>query len=191
MSKRKPQQRPKARIPSFAGEVVRTILFVLVVTVLFDMAIPRSLVEGRSMEETFHDDDRLIVSRLNYLFSAPNRGEIVVFNSVDPQEKGVMLIKRIIALPGETVRFQNQQLFINDVLVEEPYIKEQCSTFRCPDKEWKLSDKEYFVMGDNRNNSHDSRAFNAIPIDHIVGEVIVRYWPPQAWGIVKSIDFPE
>lgn len=191
MQKPKPQAKPRLRTSSFLGEVLRTILFVVVVTVLFDMAIPRSLVDGRSMQPTFEDGERLIVSRVHYLVGMPERGDIIVFNSMNPTEfeQGIMLIKRVIGLPGESVEFRDQQVYIDGVLLEEPYIKEACQEYRCPDEVIELGAGEYFVMGDNRNNSQDSRRFGAVPFDHIVGRVIFRYWPIPRIGVLSHHDY--
>ena len=190
MDKHKPQFRPKLRLPGFFDELVRTIIFVVIVTVLFDMAIPRSLVDGRSMQPTFEDAERLIVSRLHYLVTPPERGDIIVFNSVDAYDPDVMLIKRVIGLPGDHIEFHERQLYVNDVLVDEPYIKEACNS-RCSDDEWFLGTDEYFVMGDNRNNSSDSRRFGAVPISHIVGRVVFRYWPMNRVGLIKHQNYSE
>ena len=191
MDKIKPQARPRLSMPGILDEVVRTIIFILVVTVLFDMAVPRSLVDGRSMQPTFEDAERLIVSRVHYLVTEPDRGDIVVFNSVNPSEPDVMLIKRVIGLPGDIVRFRNQQVFINGIQINEPYILEACSQSRCPDsaEEIVLGADEYYVMGDNRNNSQDSRRLGPIPIDHIVGRVVFRYWPPERIGVIAHQNY--
>ena len=180
--------RPRLKTPGFVLEIVSTVLFVISVTVLFDLAIPRSLVDGHSMEPTFHGDDRLVVSRLHYLLGEPARGDIVVFNSLVPSEaaRGIMLIKRVVGLPGETVELRDQQVRINGELLDEPYIKEACRISRCSDESWTLGEDQYFVMGDNRNNSRDSRRFNAVPIQKIVGQVIFRYFPLGAIGIIPN-----
>ncbi len=176
--------RPKLKLPGIGWEVVSTLIFVIAVTVLFDLAIPRSLVDGHSMEPTFFGDDRLVVSRVNYLFGRPERGDIVVFNSLDEREaaQGIMLIKRVVGLPSETVTIRDATMFVNGVEFDEPYIKEACLPSDCRDNEWVLGENEYFVMGDNRNASKDSRRFGPVNIDHIVGEVIFRYWPLQTFG---------
>lgn len=189
MNKPKPQVRPRLRLPGIMDEIIRTVIFIVIVTVFFDMAVPRSLVDGRSMQPTFEDSERLIVSRLHYFVTLPDRGDIIVFNSVDPNDPDVMLIKRVVGLPGETVTFINQNVYINGVLLDEPYIKEACSEFRCPDNEIILGAEEYFVMGDNRNNSQDSRRLGAIPINHIVGRVVFRYWPPERVGLIEHQNY--
>jgi len=178
--------RPNLATPSSIKEIVVTVIFVIAVTALFDLAIPRSLVDGQSMEPTFQDADRLVISRLNYLIDRPQYGDIVVFNAVDPRdaERGIMLIKRVIGLPEDTVEIRNQQVLVNGVMIEEPYIYEACSVFKCQDETWNLGEDEYFVMGDNRNHSNDSRVFNAVPFDHIIGQVILRYWPLSSVGII-------
>lgn len=175
--------RPSLNTSGWFGELIRTAVFVLVVTVLFDLAIPRSLVDGRSMEPTFEDAERLVVSRLHYLFGQPARGNIVVFNSVE-RPNGDMLIKRIIGLPGETVEIRDSRVYINGAVLDEPYIKELCIPARCQDAVWELGPDEYFVMGDNRNGSSDSRKFGPVPADHLVGEVVFRYWPLHRFGLV-------
>jgi signal peptidase I len=193
-AKIKPQVRPKLRRPGLIDEIIRTVIFVVVVTVLFDMAIPRSLVEGNSMQPTFEGDpqsgqwrDRLIVSRIHYLVSRPHRGDIIVFNSLDTSDPDTMLIKRVIGEPGDTVEWRDHQLYINGVLVEEDYINEPCTS--CDNKTLELQPDEYFVMGDNRNHSRDSRAFGPVPIDHIVGRVIFRYWPLPRIGIIQGLAY--
>lgn len=180
--------RPTLKTPGFVVEIISTLAFVIAVTVLFDLAIPRSLVDGHSMEPTFYGEDRLVVSRVHYLLGAPQRGDIVVFNSLVPSEaaRGVMLIKRVIGMPGDTVELIDQQVHINGEPLDEPYIKEACRLSRCPDEQWTLDASQYFVMGDNRNNSRDSRRFDAVPLQNIVGQVIFRYYPLNAIGIIPN-----
>ena len=182
--------RPRLKMSGFFMEIVSTVIFVVAVTVLFDLAIPRSLVDGHSMEPTFYGHDRLVVSRVHYLLGAPQRGDIVVFNSLDPgeAERGIMLIKRVVGAPGEVVELRDQQVYVNGDQLKEPYTLEPCriSNRRCSDKTWELGEDEYFVMGDNRNNSKDSRVFNAVPLEKIVGQVIFRYFPLDSIGIIPN-----
>ena len=183
-----PKSRPRLKRPGFLMEIIQTIIFVVVVTVLFDMAIPRSLVDGRSMQPTFADRERLIVSRLHYLARLPQRGEVVVFNSLEDASNQDMLIKRVIGLPGETVSFVNGDVTIGGQRIDEPYIQEPCG-FSCRDRTWELGANEYFVMGDNRNHSRDSRSFGAVPLDHVVGRVVFRYYPIMDIGIIPTPNY--
>ena len=182
--------RPRLKIPSLLMEAVSTVIFIIAVTVLFDLAIPRSLVDGSSMEPTFYGDDRLVVSRVHYLLGEPQRGDILVFNAVveEEAEQGVMLIKRVIGLPGETVELREQVVYINGEALDEPYINEPCRIMRCTDTDdpWKLAENEYFMMGDNRNNSRDSRRFGPVPLNKIVGQVVFRYWPIASIGLIGN-----
>ncbi|MFQ3646218.1 MAG: signal peptidase I [Anaerolineae bacterium] len=186
---RKDRLRPRLARPGFWGELVRTVVFVFVVTVLFDMVIPRSLVEGRSMQPTFETNDRLIVSRLHYMLGRPQRGDIVVFNSINPREPTTMLIKRVIGLPGETVSFVDNQVYINGVRLSEPYVANVCT--RCVQEPVTLGPDEYYVLGDNRPNSVDSRSFGVITIRDIVGEAVFRYWPPAKFGLIMGHAYSE
>ncbi|MCB9459314.1 MAG: signal peptidase I [Anaerolineaceae bacterium] len=183
-----PHNRPRLRISGFWTETLRTIVLVMVVTVLFDMAIPRSLVEGRSMEPSFQDGNRLIISRINYLLGQPDYGDVIVFNSMRESEVGIMLIKRVIGLPGDTVEIRNLHVYVNDQLVNDDYTQEECGAFSCTDRIVTLGPNEYFVMGDNRNHSTDSRSFGPVTRDHIVGQVLFRYWPLEEFGIIQPIE---
>jgi signal peptidase I len=179
--------RPRLRVPGVVQEIARMVVFLLMVIVLSDLAIPRALVNGPSMEPTFFTDERLIISRMHYLVDEPHAGDIVVFNSLNPREVGVRLIKRVIGVPGDAVGLQGGQVIVNGVQLDEPYLLEACNLQRCRDQEWDLGPDEYFVMGDNRNHSNDSRAFGPVPVSHIVGQVVLRYWPLQASGVIGSV----
>ena len=94
----------------------------------------------------------------------------------------------------QTIEFRNQQVYVNGELLHEPYIKEPCNPAHCPDAVYQLAEDEYFLMGDNRNRSSDSRVFEkrqqSVKREHIVGEVIIRYWPPADWGLMSKIGYP-
>jgi signal peptidase I len=140
------------------------------------------------MEPNFETGQFLIVSRVNYLIGEPERGDIVVFHY--PGNPDEDYIKRVIGLPGQMVEIRETQVYVDGQLLSEPYINEQCTEGRCPDESWELGPDEYFVMGDNRNRSSDSRSFGPVLREYIVGEVLVRYWPPEDWGIVNQIAYP-
>jgi signal peptidase I len=125
------------------------------------------------------------------MVTAPQRGEIIVFESPDQPGIDPPLIKRVIGLPGETVEIRDLQVHINGQPLDEPYINEPCSASRCPDKIWQLGPDQFFVMGDNRNHSRDSRSFGPIEHAHVIGEALVRYWPPQDWGLLYKFRYPS
>ena len=194
-----PLPRPSLRSRPILREVIDTIVFIVVVYVLVEMAAPRFLVDGPSMQPTFWDDQRLIISRVHYMVSDPERGDIVVFNKPGSRMGDSPLIKRAVGLPGDTIEFRHTvpeggteavvELYINSKLVDEPYINEPCRLNSCPTEIWILGPNEYFLMGDNRNHSSDSRGFDQINKRDIIGEALVRYWPPQEWALLKQIRY--
>jgi signal peptidase I len=183
--------RPKLHIRGFGREILETIILIGAIYALVNLASVRFIVEGPSMQPNFHTGQVLVVSRLNYLFAPPQRGDIVVFN---PPNQGVdepPYIKRIIGLPGELVEIRDALVYVNGIQLSEPYINEPCQPARCPDKNWTLGPNEYIVMGDNRNHSSDSRAFNQVTRDRFIGEALIRYWPISDWAIVTQIGYPS
>lgn len=183
--------RPKVQPLGWLREIVSTVVFIVAVFTLLQLALPRSVVHGKSMEPNFEEGQRLVISRLNYLFGQPQRGDIIVFNppNQDPDEPS--LIKRVIGIPGDVIEMRDQQLYINGELQVEPYINEPCDRSHCPDKRWELGPDEYFMMGDNRNHSNDSRRFGPVPRENVVGEALLRFWPPQNIGIIHQYKFSD
>lgn len=131
------------------------------------------LVQGESMEPNFSDGNYLIVDEVTYRFQEPSRGEVIVFKN--PTNEKEFYIKRIIGLPGETIGIRNGKVYINGALFEEPYLPNGLELGNLP--EVTLSPGEYFVMGDNRRHSFDSRSWGALDGEKIVGAVRVRFWP--------------
>lgn len=168
-------------------EVFQTALLVIILYTGLNLVIPRYVVEGHSMEPNFHDAERIVVSRLHYVFGDPQRGDVIVLD-LDGQTD---LLKRIVALPGETVSMDEGQLYINGVALDEPYVAELCRTYSCQDRKWVLGDDEYFVLGDNRNNSRDSHDFGPIHHSQIVGKVLIKYWPPVDWSWIPGQDYDD
>jgi signal peptidase I len=146
----------------------------LIVTFLFQVA----RVEGLSMAPTLQDQDRLIVNKLIYRFSAPRRGDIVMlYYPVNPDKS---FVKRVIAEEGDQVRITDGRVYVNDIPLDDDYVP---SEYRSHD-DWGpqvISEGYYFVMGDHRNNSSDSRHWGLVPKKYILGKVLVRWWPvPKA-----------
>ncbi|MBZ0299012.1 MAG: signal peptidase I [Anaerolineae bacterium] len=183
-----PAPRPRLHRTNWLREILDTLMLVIVIYTLVNLSSARYMVQGKSMYPNFDDNQILYISRLNYLLGEPEHLDIVVFHFPgNPQED---YIKRIIGLPGDVVEIRAAQVYVNGQPLQEPYIHEPCEPGRCQDQHWELGPNEFFVMGDNRNHSSDSRVFGLVTRDHLVGEVLVRYWPPESWGIVTKIGAP-
>lgn len=180
--------RPKLRQRGFLYEIVETVLLIAAIYALVNLATARFIVDGPSMQPSFETGQFLIVSRVNYLLGNPDYGDIIVFHYPnDPQDD---YIKRVIGLPGDTIEIRAANVYVNGEALDEPYILEDCRESMCRDETWQLDNDEYFVMGDNRNHSSDSRRFGPVERKYIVGEALIRYWPPRDWGIVERFRFP-
>jgi signal peptidase I len=185
--------RPTLHRPGAWQERLELVLLIVVVFTVVNLASQRFFIEGPSMQPNFHEGQFLIVSRAHYLLGQPAHGDIVVFDAPgdDNSSNNPLLIKRLIGLPGDRIRIADGQVFVNDVLLNEPYINQDGILFTCRRYcELVLGPDEYFMMGDNRNHSKDSREFGPVARSRIVGEAIVRYWPPADWGSVVRIAFP-
>lgn len=146
----------------------------------------RSRVDGTSMNPTLSDGDNLWVDKLTYTFGDPDRFDVIIFN----YDEDTTYVKRIIGLPGETVRIdQNGSIYINDKLLKENYGKEPilATNLGRANQPVVLGEDEYFVLGDNRNNSSDSRWADVgnVSRDDIVGKVILRIFPLSSFGVIK------
>lgn len=171
-------------------EVISTVLYILVVLVAVYLFIAfvgqRTGVRGSSMEPTLSDRDNLIVDKISYRFHDPERYDIIVFPF--QYEENVFYIKRIIGLPGETVYIdEDGGIFINGELLQENYGKEVILSAGRAGEPITLGSDEYFVLGDNRNNSSDSRdpSVGNIKRNQIVGRAWVRIWPFSKFGVLK------
>lgn len=164
---------------SFCWEMVESMSFALavfVVTYLFFFS--PGVVQGASSYPTWQENERFVTDKISYKFSLPKRGDFVVI--VSPTSADVDFIKRIVGLPGETIKIDNCKVYINGEIYNEEYL--QPNTCTAPDSLTNISDGYYFVMGDNRTHSSDSRFFGPIPYSSIVGKVAVRYWPLEKFG---------
>jgi signal peptidase I len=166
-------------------ELLSTVIFIIAIYALAELAIPRSNIEGPSMQPNLHAGQYLVISRAAYLFGEPEHGDVAVFQRPDYTEKQPRLIKRVIGLPGDTVEIRDNMVYVNGVQLEEPYfINRPCNN--CKDNTWVLGPDQYFMMGDNRNDSTDSRSFGPIDRSLIVGRAILRYWPPTEIGLINT-----
>ncbi len=174
-----PIPRPRVRQRSIWRDVRETVLMVVAIYTFVNLVAPRYIVEGRSMQPNFETGEWIIVSRLPYLLGQPQRGDVVILDFPEPQED---LIKRLIGKPGETIAIHDGLVFVDGVPLHEPYINELPRY----NNEWTLGPDEYFVLGDNRNNSRDSHVFGPITMDRIIGKAWIIYWPPPNWGFVPA-----
>ena len=159
-------------------EVVETIFLTLIIFWLVNTATGRFRIDGDSMEPTMHNNQYLLVNKLAYFFNEPERGDIIVLNY--PNDPTKDYIKRIIALPGDFVDIRDQQVRINGTLINEPYISAP-PTYA---GSWTVPHDQFFVLGDNRNNSSDSHLWGFLPRYEIVGKSWFVYWPFNQVGRV-------
>jgi len=160
-------------------DLAETIILTLVIFFLVRMGVENYKVEGQSMEPNLHTGQYLIVDKVSYKFRPPERGDIIVFKA--PQSPDKNFVKRVIGLPGEKVEVRRGQVFINGRLLYEPYIDAHWGYNWGPAT---VGADEYFVLGDNRNNSSDSHSWGMLPKANIIGKAWFCYWPPQNWGFL-------
>nr|WP_242960952.1 signal peptidase I [Anaerocolumna aminovalerica] len=143
-------------------------------------------VSGSSMEATLHNEDHLILEKLSYHFGTPKRFDIIVFRPY-PGDKEVYYIKRIIGLPGEKVQIIGSDIYIDGELLEEDYGYEKIADAGIAGDSIVLKEDEYFVLGDNRNNSKDSRDPSIGPVhkSSVMGRAWVRIWPLKDIGVLE------
>jgi len=145
---------------------IRTILFAIVLALAFRSFLFASyIVDGKSMEPTLFDGNLLMVNKMIYDWQDVNHGDVIVFHASEKED----YVKRVIGLPGDTITYKNDTLYLNGKKVDEPYL----DPYRKNDGKPLTED----FTGDNRRESLDSRYFGFVPIETIVGKVDVRYWP--------------
>ena len=170
-------------------EIFSTILYILVVLLgtwlIITFVGQRTHVSGESMENTLDNGDQLIVDKITYRFQDPERFDIIVFPF--HYKENTYYIKRIIGLPGETVQIADGTIYINGEVLEESYGREVMQDPGIAAEPITLGEDEYFVLGDNRNQSSDSRdpSVGLIHRDEIIGRAWLRIWPLNSFGILK------
>jgi len=188
-----PQQQAAQAAPatrSTASSLLREVFEVVVLAAILyfgiSFAIQAVHVEGLSMFATLDDNDYLIANKIDYRLHAPQRGDIVILRP--PTDNSKDFIKRVIALPGERLLIRDGVVYINGHILDEPYLPEQWVVFNNygGDNGTVIPSNEYFVMGDNRNKSQDSRSFGPISRDRIDGKAWFRIWPLDHFGNIYS-----
>jgi len=185
-------------------ELLETIILTLLVFLMLQFSIQNYVVDGPSMKPTLEDGEYVLVNKLGYLnfepqnidklnpfytpkndsvlfpFDPPKRGEILVFYY--PRDVSRKFVKRIIGIPGETVEIKHGEVFINGKKIEEPYVYNQSSSNHPPIT---IPTDKYFVLGDNRKISNDSRDFGLVPTENVVGKAWFKFWPINKWQILN------
>ena len=177
---------------------VRDILIMIVIAIVVFFALRLTVqtyvVYGSSMQPNFYTDQWLLVSKLVYNIHEPERGDVVIiWPPDDVRDVDNPFIKRVIGLPGERVEIRQSTVYIyqpdGTVLeLEEPYIEDPARQSYYGDI---IPEGEYFVLGDNRNNTDDSRSFGYVPAENIIGKAWLSIWPPSLWGAAANYPFPE
>lgn len=168
-------------------ELVKNLAFIfLIAFVIRTFLIQSFRVEGSSMEPSFHNGEFVLVEKVAYRLIDPKRGDVIVLHASSQQN--IDFIKRIVATPGETVEIRNNQLFVNSVALSEPYLRDneitQINSASDDIFMRALGPDEYFVMGDNRQSSKDSRIIGPVKRKNIVGKVFFVIWPASDFGLV-------
>ncbi len=159
-------------------EVLQTLVLALVLAFLIRTFVLESFqVSGYSMMPTLHNNDRVLVDKLLYQIEGPRTGEVIVFRS--PVVKSEDWIKRVIGLPGETVKIVAGQVYINGHLYKEPFVKFNYKYNYGPVR---VTKGHLFVLGDNRPNSYDSRYFGLLSESRVRGDAFLIWWPPKDIG---------
>lgn len=182
----------KAEVLAFVRETIKIIIISLAIIVPIRYYLVQPFfVKGASMEENFHDGDYLLIDEISYRFNTPQRGDVIVFRY--PENPSQFFIKRIVGLPGETVEIKNSKVIIYNAefpkghILEEDYLssaQQTAGNFLVG-----LGGNEYYVLGDNRFQSSDSRRWGSLERNFITGRAFIRLWPLNKISTVESVKY--
>jgi signal peptidase I len=159
-------------------ELLETAVLTIAIFLVVRVALQNFKVEGDSMSPNLHNSEYILVNKVDYMIGKPSRGDIIVFHATPAGRPDADFIKRVIGLPGETVAVHNDYVWINGKKLIEPYIDQyHRPTYDFPAA--KVPPNDYFVLGDNRNDSQDSHLWRWLPKQYIIGKAWVSYWPPS------------
>jgi signal peptidase I len=165
-----------------AKELAEILLIAGALFLLVNLVSARVRVESISMEPNLHEGDFVVVNRMAYRWREPERGDVIVFRF--PGDSKKRYIKRVIGVGGDRLIIDDGMVYVNDLLIDEPYI----AASPVYAGEWTVGPEEVFVLGDNRNNSNDSKNWGMLNMDSIVGEAVLIYWPPSDIGLLPTYD---
>lgn len=185
------------KIFTFFLDSIQALVLALSVFVLLYLFIAQpNQVYGNSMFPNFHNKEYLLTEKISYRMRDPRRGEVIIFKAPPSEacaEDECEYIKRIIGLPGDTVKLLESNIWINGQVLKENYLPDSYRTdpgsYLQEGKVTVISSGEYLVMGDNREHSRDGREFGPISREAIVGRAIFRYWPPGNLGVIKQGEY--
>lgn len=156
--------------------LILVLSFVLVFGVVRPFIVEAFVIPSESMVPTLEVGDRVLANKFIYRFTEPDRGDVVVFESVEQENQN--LIKRVVGLPGDTVEVRDNTLFVNGEPQDEPYLNSDVVGPQVPHNPETVPEDSYFFMGDNRANSYDSRSYGPVPEENLEGEAFMLFWPP-------------
>lgn len=201
-----PTQPKKSNLKPLLAEIIQTILLTLIIFACVRTVVQNFKVDGASMEPTLHSGQYLLINKVAYMrldgitldiarqvgvapsdqksyypFGGPQRGDIIVFRYPGHPDRD--FIKRVIALPGDTIQVDRGLVYVNGSPLQEDYIRSM-PTYSLPKQT--VPEGNYFVLGDNRPNSSDSHIWGFVPEENLIGKAWLSYWPPGSWGPVPS-----
>lgn len=181
-----PNEMEPPRIKQPTEIIVREIIETLLLTIFFfwlvNTATGRYRVQGHSMMPTMREGQYLIINKLSYYLEEPERGDIIVLHF--PRDRSREYIKRVVGVPGDQIDVGEGMVSVNGVMLDEPYIADEPNYSGT----WLVPEEQFFVLGDNRNNSSDSHSWSFLPRSDIVGRAWVVYWPYAEWQLVPHFD---
>jgi signal peptidase I len=178
------------RLGAFFLDILEVVVFAIAIFLFVYLLILRPhKIKGASMEPNYPDGEYLLTEKISYYRQNPQRGDVVVFKP--PVTEDDEFIKRVIGVPGETISFQNGKVYVNNQELEESYIDVPTygSTFLSDGKEYTVPEGQYFVLGDNRPHSSDSRVWGPITKDKVNGKAWLIYWPITKVGVVPGVSY--
>jgi signal peptidase I len=162
-------------------DILETVVLSVVLFVVINLVSSRIRVESISMQPTLYAGNFVLVNKLGYKIGQPTRGDIIVFK-YPPDPSQTPYIKRVIGLPGDTINVENGKVYVNGQELIEPYLMSNTARGGT----WTVPEGDLFVMGDNRNNSSDSRSWGFVPLGNVIGKAEIIYWPPEKWAMLNT-----
>ncbi|HEX7017814.1 MAG TPA: signal peptidase I [Patescibacteria group bacterium] len=184
-------------IGEFFLDIIETLVIAMsIFLVIYLFVMQPHQVNGQSMVPNFQNGEYVLTDKISYKIGDPQRGDVIVFHAPEaaqcPKGTGCDFIKRILAIPGETVEIKNNQVYVNGQAIEESYIPDEFETkagLFTQNRVITLGPDEYFAVGDNRSHSSDSRAWGPIHRSDIVGKAFFRYWPVTNAGLLSNVSY--